>query len=1134
MFPFWEVAVAPVLEAAKAKLITEIGALAGHNTQLMLDRLGADVELHVIDPVPQFDPSEHERRFKGQYYFHRDLSLNVLTTLPPMDAVLLDGDHNWYTVYNELQQIAAVSRAHQAPLPVLILHDVCFPYGRRDLYYAPEQIPPKHRQPWARRGIVPGREELVPGKGGINPTMANALKEGGPRNGVMTGVDDFVAGYEKPLRVVVLPIYFGLAIVVEEERLERQPELARVLDELEGPETRDELLELAERTRIQNVLFQHNVFYQRDEQLREAAERYLKLLKGALLDDHYFENELRLDYLLLCLETGRTVNPGNLRDPVRTLKDRTAMIRAPRESGGERDGGPTGTGFLPYTDMGRVRLDALHEDLDTIRTELVEGDLVDCGTGRGGAAVFMRGYLDVHGVTAPKVWVADTFTASTTKVLPAKAELRRPRTVFQKVRRSRMLAPVPAGWAGLRAWLPSLNDVRQAFSRFDLLDKRVRFLQGPFGRTLPRAKIDKVALLRIGTGSGRHAKEILEALYDKVPVGGFIVVDDYADPECQAQVDEFRSARGIDDLMRRPDDRGVRWRKVGRFQSTYTPPEPAADDPALHDLTLDIPDSLLAVEEPVDGQGEVPVDRRQLSVVVVFYNMKREAARTLRSLSRSYQTGIDDLDYEVVVVENGSSPDQKLDAAYVEGFGPEFRYVDMGDDAPSSPVDALNRGIAESTGEHLALMIDGAHVLTPGVLRHAMHGLSIYGPAVVATQQWYVGPGQQGELMNGGYDRTMEDRLFERIEWPVDGYRLFDIGHFIGERDWFDGMWESNCLFAPRELIEQVGGFDESFDMPGGGFANLDLFEKLGASPDVTVVTILGEGSFHQLHSGTTTNLTEVQHRHDLLESYREHYQALRGRAFDGPGKDLHFVGSITDSSRRTRARRQTARVFWEHPAVGGPDGIPADPVPMPQELSVAFTEAFWQSLAWKGTSWLGRTVEVAPTDLLAYQELISTVRPEWVVVTGDPDGGRTAFVASICELLGHGRVVAVVEGEGAPTPEHPRVEYVVGDPCEAAVQDEVKAKVGSGRAMLLLGGPRHQDEVLVQFDAFAPLVSVGSYAIVEGSIVNGAPVWPGYGPGPNQALKRIGALYPDFMPDLEVQKYFLTFNAEGYLKRLR
>ena len=121
--------------------------------------------------------------------------------------------------------------------------------------------------------------------------------------------------------------------------------------------------------------------------------------------------------------------------------------------------------------------------------------------------------------------------------------------------------------------------------------------------------------------------------------------------------------------------------------------------------------------------------------------------------------------------------------------------------------------------------------------RFGLAGLKTYEPAVVATQQWYVGPGQQGEVMRHGYDQEYEDRLFNRIGWPEDGYRLFEIGHFLGGRDWLDGVWESNCMFVPRRQLEQVGGFEERFDMAGGGFANLELYERLGSAPDVTVAT---------------------------------------------------------------------------------------------------------------------------------------------------------------------------------------------------------------------------------------------------------------------------------------------------------
>ena len=122
----------------------------------MFDRLDADAELHVIDPVPEFDPAEHERAFPGRYIFHRDISHNVLPHLPPADIALIDGDHNWYTVYHELKILSATAREAGKPLPILMMHDVGWPYGRRDLYYAPERIPEEFRQPYDAARHAPG------------------------------------------------------------------------------------------------------------------------------------------------------------------------------------------------------------------------------------------------------------------------------------------------------------------------------------------------------------------------------------------------------------------------------------------------------------------------------------------------------------------------------------------------------------------------------------------------------------------------------------------------------------------------------------------------------------------------------------------------------------------------------------------------------------------------------------------------------------------------------------------------------------------------------------------------------------------------------------------------------------------
>jgi cephalosporin hydroxylase len=459
----------------------------------------------------------------------------------------------------------------------------------------------------------------------------------------------------------------------------------------------------------------------------------------------------------------------------------------------------------------------------------------------------------------------------------------------------------------------------------------------------------------------------------------------------------------------------------------------------------------------------------------------------------------------------------------------------MGAQAPSSPVLALNRGIAAARGEHLAIMIDGAHVLTPGVLRFGMLGLQSYAPAVVATQQWYVGPGQQNDAVDQGYDQDYEDRLFGEIEWPYDGYRLFDIGHFVGDRDWFDGLWESNCIFVPRKILEQIGCFDESFSMPGGGYANLDLYERVSADPDVTLVSILGEGSFHQVHGGTTTNEGEAEARIKRLDGYRQHYAELRGRFLRGPGKPVHYVGSLMDSTRRTRARRLTAPAYFRTAQAQASDKKPAKAVPIPDELKVEFIDAFWRSDSRRQVSWLGRQVSKCPTDLLAYQELIVRVRPDWVVETGTGAGGRALFLATVCDLLGSGHVITIDDGTGAPPdklPRHPRITHIVGDATAAETITEVRELVGQPPRALVLFGLAGRDRLQRMWEAYAPLVPVGSYVVFEETVTNGNPVWSGMGPGPREAVKDIVQGSSEFVPDTTMEKLGLTFNPGGFLRR--
>ncbi len=1108
MYPFWDLVIAPVIEAAGAKRIVEIGALRGDTTVRMLDRLAPDTELHVIDPVPEFDPRDHMSRFPGRYVFHKDISHNVLPDLEAVDVALVDGDHNWYTVYHELKMLADVARSAGAPLPVLIMHDVLWPYGRRDLYYTPETIPQEFRQPYAQRGMRPGRSELVPeGSGGVSPTLNNALEEGGPRNGVMTALEDFMAEFAEPLRLVVLPIYFGLAIVVSEDRLAQAPALGATLDALERTEGREALLELSEQLRLDAVTSQHNFFYGTLAKIDRGAERYLDLLEGALLNEHYLENEVRLWYLLSCAELRREPDLLRLQDPVRSMRSEAEELARSRRVGTfEADGQQTV--FFPYTIMGRTRLDHLRRCLDVVRSASIAGDLVECETLRGGGAIMMRGYLEAFEMRNRTVWVADRFHTTTPERLAEQGFPTEEAGTASEVGGS-------AGWPAEA--MGDLNVVRDGFARFNLLDERVRFLHGAYVETLPSAPIEKIALLRIASVTYADTREVLDHLYPKLADGAFVIVETYADLECRRAVDEFRATNGITSSLEQVDWAAAFWRNDAEDGIAATDrPQARAKRPPL--------------------APPLPTDAKDLSVILCVYNMRREAERTLWSLTRAYQDGIEDLSYEVIVVENGSDENQKLGEEFVTRFGPEFVYLDMGEAANPSPVAALNRGIEVASGENFAIMIDAAHVLTPGVLRFGMLGLQTYGPAVVATQQWYVGPGQQNESMLHGYDQKYEDRLFESVAWPSDGYRLFDIGHFIGERDWFDGLWESNCMFVPRKLLEQIGALDESFTIPGGEYANLDFYERMTSAPDVALVSLLGEGSFHQIHGGTTTNEDDVEARTSQLEAYRENYARLRGRFLRGPGKPIHYVGRFSDRSRRTRARRLSGAEYFRTAQALMIDQRPPEPVPIPDELKVEFTDAFWRSDARQEVTWLAHRVRKCPTDLLAYQDLIVRVKPDWVIETGTGGGGRAFFLSTICELTGHGQVVSIDDGTAAPMdklPQHSRLTYLGGDATSAETIDQLRALVGQDANALVIFGLTGCNRLLQMWGDYSPFVPVGSYAVFEETITNGNPVWPGMGPGPREAAKEILKMWPNFRADTAMEKFGLTFNPGGYLKRI-
>lgn len=243
----------PVLDIAQARHVAEIGAEFGGMSQLLADftaeRGGS---LTSIDPSvkPEFrDWLRHNPNVRHI----PELSLEVIPGLSGIDAWIVDGDHNYYTVFHELVAIDAVCERDGKPL-LALLHDVNWPCARRDCYYAPDRIPAEWRHPHDfAGGTTLDSEALLPG-GGFrgHGQFAWAMHSGGARNGVLTAVEDFVAQARTPGRDIALaliPAVFGLALVFDSDA-RWSAALAQAL----MPHHQSRLLQTLEENRLRNYL----------------------------------------------------------------------------------------------------------------------------------------------------------------------------------------------------------------------------------------------------------------------------------------------------------------------------------------------------------------------------------------------------------------------------------------------------------------------------------------------------------------------------------------------------------------------------------------------------------------------------------------------------------------------------------------------------------------------------------------------------------------------------------------------------------------------------------------------------------------------------------------------------------------
>jgi cephalosporin hydroxylase len=198
------------------------------------------------------------------------------------------------------------------------------------------------------------------------------------------------------------------------------------------------------------------------------------------------------------------------------------------------------------------------------------------------------------------------------------------------------------------------------------------------------------------------------------------------------------------------------------------------------------------------------------------------------------------------------------------------------------------------------------------------------------------------------------------------------------------------------------------------------------------------------------------------------------------------------------------------------------------------FHRMYYDSYVYRRTYWRGVETQKCPLDLWIYQEIIHELHPDVIVETGTFSGGSALYLASLFDLLGRGRVITVDIEPQPGLPTHPRITYVQG---LSSTAPEAVAKVNAmikdtDEVMVILDSDHSRDHVLNELRVYGKMVTPRQYLIVEDTNINGHPALPDFGPGPMEALDVYLKENDAFEMDPSREKFFMTFNPRGYLKK--
>jgi hypothetical protein len=286
--------------------------------------------------------------------------------------------------------------------------------------------------------------------------------------------------------------------------------------------------------------------------------------------------------------------------------------------------------------------------------------------------------------------------------------------------------------------------------------------------------------------------------------------------------------------------------------------------------------------------------------------MQRELPRTVQSMTSEYQ-GVSSDDFEIILYENPSK--SVLSEECISQFPRNLKYVLSDQNLPLTK--AMNRAENLASGSHLLLCVDGARILSSGVLRYCMMALKIDLRAVVAFHGLHMGlRPQQQALEEGSHSKKIEDDFLAEINFPKHPQFLLNLASWEGSsnRGWFFHMAESNCLMMERNHFHRIGGFDERLKLPGGGIANLDLYSRAVEDQSRKLFFVLGEGTFHQHHDGDTAS-----NSNNKYNQYLKDYETSIGKAYRFPKRrNYEYLGHLPPTALSLAKTSLVRRIEFE------------------------------------------------------------------------------------------------------------------------------------------------------------------------------------------------------------------------------